>query len=118
MIEFTETQKAIQATFREFSEKRVKPLAARIDEEKKFPIELFRMAGDLGFFGMRYPENAGGSGLDIVSYTLAVVELAKGSLSLAAVCTMQSLMATYFLYRFGDDEIRTKYFSEALKGHK
>jgi butyryl-CoA dehydrogenase len=117
MIEFTETQKAIQATFREFSEKHVKPMAARIDEEKKFPIGLFREAGDLGFFGMRYPENAGGSGLDIVSYTLAVIELAKGSLSLAAVCTMQSLMATYFLYRFGDEEVRG-YFSEALKGNK
>lgn len=117
MIEFTETQKAIQATFREFSDKRVKPMAARIDEEKKFPMELFREAGDLGFFGMRYPENAGGSGLDIVSYTLAVIELAKGSLSLAAVCTMQSLMATYFLFRFGDEEVRG-YFSEALKGNK
>ena len=117
MIEFTETQKAIQATFREFCEKRVKPMAARIDEEKKFPIGLFREAGDLGFFGMRYPENAGGSGLDIMSYTLAVIELAKGSLSLAAVCTMQSLMATYFLFRFGDEEVRG-YFSEALKGNK
>src|ERR1019366_4808472 len=117
MIEFTETQKAIQATFREFCEKRVKPMAARIDEEKKFPIGLFREAGDLGFFGMRYPENAGGSGLDIMSYTLAVIELAKGSLSLAAVCTMQSLMATYFLFRFGDEEVR-EYFSEALKGNK
>ena len=118
MIELTDIQKSVQGTFRDFVEKHVRPEAARIDEEKKFPHELFRMAGDLGFFGMRYPENAGGSGLDIVSYTLAVVELAKGSLSLAAVCTMQSLMATYFLYRFGDDEIRTKYFSEALKGHK
>jgi alkylation response protein AidB-like acyl-CoA dehydrogenase len=118
MIEFTPTQTAIRDTFREFAEKHVKPEAARMDAEKKFPHELFLMAGDLGFFGMRYPESAGGSGMDIVSYTLAVIELSKGSLSLAAACTMQSLMATYFLYRFGDNEIRNNYFSDALKGHK
>ncbi len=117
-FELTDVQKQIQQTFREFSVKKVKPVAATLDEEKKFPKELFKQVGELGFFGMRYPESAGGSGLDIVSYSLAVIELAKGSLSLAAACTMQSLMGTYFLYRFGDNEIKEKYFSEALKGNK
>lgn len=118
MFELTDIQKQIQQTFREFSEKKVKPVATKLDEEKKFPKELFKQVGELGFFGMRYPESAGGSGLDIVSYSLAVMELAKGSLSLAAVCTMQSLMGTYFLYRFGDKEIKEKYFAEALMGNK
>lgn len=118
MIELTDIQKQIQQTFRDFADKKVKPLAAKIDEEKKFPLELFKQAGELGFFGMRYPESAGGSGLDIVSYSLAVMELARGSLSLAAACTMQSLMGTYFLYRFGDKEIKEKYFAEALEGNK
>src|ERR1019366_6248718 len=117
-FELTAIQKHIQQTFRDFSDRKVKPVAAKLDEEKKFPFELFKEAGDLGFFGMRYPESAGGSGLDIVSYSLAVIEIARGSLSLAAVCTMQSLMATYFLYRFGDKEIKENYFDEALKGNK
>ncbi|MEE9168409.1 MAG: acyl-CoA dehydrogenase family protein, partial [bacterium] len=89
-----------------------------IDENAEFPSALFRDVGKLGFFGMRYPEDCGGSGSDIVSYCLAVIELARGSLSLAAACTMQSLMATHFLHRFGDKEIREKYFGEALKGDK
>ena len=118
MIELTDVQKQIQQTFHDFAEKKIKPVAAKIDEEKKFPLDLFKQVGDLGFYGMRYPESAGGSGLDIVSYSLAVIEIAKGSLSLAAACTMQSLMGTYFLYRFGDDEIKQKYFNEALKGNK
>ncbi len=117
-FELNETQKSIQQTFREFVDKRIKPLAAEIDEKKKFPHELFKEVGELGFFGMRYPEDVGGSGADIISYCLAVIELARGSLSLAAVCTMQSLMGTYFLYRFGDTEIREQYFGEALKGNK
>ena len=65
----------------------------------------FEAVGDLGFFGMRYPEEAGGTGHDVVTYCLAVEELARGSLSVAAACTMQSLMGTYFLYRSGDEEI-------------
>src|ERR1035437_9613824 len=118
MIELTAIQKQIQQTFRDFTDKKVKPLASKIDEEKKFPMELFKQVGALGFYGMRYPESAGGSGLDIVSYSLAVMELARGSLSLAACCTMQSLMGTYFLYRFGDKEVKEKYFAEALEGNK
>lgn len=117
-FELTEIQKQIQKTFRDFADRKVKPVAAKLDEEKKFPKELFKEAGDLGFFGMRYPESAGGSGLDVVSYSLAVIEMARGSLSLAAACTMQSLMATYFLYRFGTKEIKETYFDEALKGNK
>lgn len=117
-FELNDIQKEIQSTFREFANKRVKPQAAKLDEDKTFPKELFKEAGDLGFFGMRYPEKDGGSGLDIVSYSLAVIEIARGSLSLAAACTMQSLMGTYFLYRFGNEEIRNNYFAEALKGNK
>mgnify|MGYP003615612904 FL=1 len=101
--------------FKEFSDKHIAPVASKIDTENKFPLELFRRIGDMGFFGMRYPEIVGGSGSDVISYSLAVTELARGSLSLAAVCTMQSLMGTHFLYRFGDKSIFENYFLPALK---
>ncbi|OGU12721.1 MAG: acyl-CoA dehydrogenase [Ignavibacteria bacterium GWB2_35_12] len=116
--QLNETQKLIQQTFKSFVDARVKPQAEAIDINKEFPHELFKDVGELGFYGMRYPVEAGGSGLDILSYCLAVTELARGSLSLAAACSMQSLMATYFLYRFGDDEIKTNYFTPALTGEK
>lgn len=104
--------------FAKFVDEKVKPAAEEIDIKKEFPRDLFEEVGTLGFYGMRYPESVGGSGMDVTSYCLAVIELARGSLSLAAACTMQSLMATYFLYRFGDQEIRDKYFSPALTGDK
>jgi butyryl-CoA dehydrogenase len=116
-FELNDIQKSVQQTFKEFVEKYVIPNAASIDEKAEFPTELFKETGKLGFFGMRYPEEAGGSNLDILSYCLAVIELSKGSVSLAAACTMQSLMATYFLFRFGDKEIR-KHFDAALKGEE
>ncbi len=113
-----ETQKLIQQTFRNFVNDKVKPVADEIDHAKEFPYQLFKEVGKLGFYGMRYPEQSGGTGLDIISYSLAVIELARGSLSLAMSCTMQSLMATYFLYRFGNEEIKQNFFSEALSGNK
>ena len=116
--QLNETQILIQQTFKSFVDTKVKPQAEAIDINKEFPHELFKAVGELGFYGMRYPVEAGGSGLDILSYCLAVTELARGSLSLAAACSMQSLMATYFLYRFGDDEIKTNYFAPALKSEK
>lgn len=116
-FELTEIQKQTQNTFKDFVDRRVTPNAQAIDENHEFPHELFKEVGDLGFFGMRYSEEAGGTNMDIVSYCLAVIELSRGSLSLAAACTMQSLMATYFLNRLGDDEVKI-YFSAALKGEK
>jgi benzylmalonyl-CoA dehydrogenase len=116
-FELNDIQKSVQQTFKDFVDHQVMPQAAAIDEKAEFPMELFREAGKLGFFGMRYPEEVGGTNMDIFSHCLAVIELARGSMSLAAACTMQSLMGTYFLHRFGDDEVQG-YFNEAIKGEK
>jgi alkylation response protein AidB-like acyl-CoA dehydrogenase len=116
-FELNDIQKATQQTFKDFVARRVMPQARAIDENAEFPMELFKEVADLGFYGMRYPENAGGTNMDVVSYCVAVIELSKGSLSLAAACTMQSLMATHFLYRFGDNEVK-EYFDAALRGEK
>jgi len=117
-FKLNDIQVSVQQTFREFVNKRVVPKAAEIDEAKVFPRELFLEVAETGFFGMRYPESAGGTGMDIISYMLAVIELSRASLSLAAVCTMQSLMATYFIYRYADEDIKNNYFLPALKGQK
>jgi len=115
-FELTEIQKDIQQTFRRFVDEKVKPVAEEIDEKKQFPRELFAEVGRLGLFGMRYPEDAGGTGLGSFAFCLALVELARGSMSLAAPCLMQSLMSTYFLYRDGCEEIRENYFAKAING--
>lgn len=116
-FELNDIQKSVQQTFKDFVDRKVMPQAAAIDENAEFPMELFKEVGDLGFFGMRYPEEVGGTNMDVISYCIAVIELARGSMSLAVACTMQSLMATYFLYRFGDAEVRN-HFDAALHGEE
>jgi butyryl-CoA dehydrogenase len=111
-------QRAIQETFNRYAREKLKPAAEAIDEAGEFPAKEFRAVGELGYFGMRYPEEAGGSGTDVVSYCLASEELAYGSLSVAAACAMQSLMGTYFLHRFGTPDQKKTLFEPALTGEK
>lgn len=117
-FELTEEQKLLRETFAKFSDQKIKPQAEMIDEAGEHPTELFKALGELGFFGLRYPEAAGGADMDFVSYCLAIEEIARGSLSLAACAAMQSLMGTDFLFRLGNEDIHQRLFKPAMIGDK
>jgi len=110
-----EEQRRVQETFRAFAAREIRPHARALDEQPRFPREIFLRAGELGFFGMRYPA-PDGSGVDALTYLLAVEELAWGSLAVAATCTMQSLMGTYFVQRFAQGALRERLLAPALRG--
>jgi len=118
MLDFTlsEEEELIRETFRRFAADQVAPRAEEIDRAKSVPVDLFRQVGELGLFGMRYPESAGGSDCGVRGYLIALEELARASLSLAALCTMQSLMGTYFIYRSDDPELHEKFLKPAIAG--
>ena len=111
----TDAQQAIREAFHGFAQRAIRPRAAELDARPEFPADLFAQAAELGFFGMRYPE-PDGSGADVVSYVLAVEELAWGSLAVAASLCMQSLMGTYFLHRLAPGELRQRLFPRAMAG--
>lgn len=96
----------------------VAPLAAVIDREDRFPRELFEKLGKLGYFGIRYPQEIGGMGGDCTSFTILAEELAKVSISFAAIATMQCLMGTDFLHRFGNKEQKERLLIPAIGGRK
>jgi len=117
MIDFSlnEEQEAIRDVFHHLAETEIRPVAHDLDVNPRFPREIFNRIGETGFFGMRYPEPEG-RGADIFSYLLAVEELAWGSLSVAAACTMQSLMGTWFVHKFAKGEVRERLLGPALRG--
>jgi len=116
MIRFTPEQEEFRRSVVRFVEAEVLPVAAALDERGEFPRALFARAGELGYLGLRYPEAYGGAGADTVTYCLFAEEVARGSLSLAAVCGMQSLMGTYFIYKYGGEAVRRTYLVPALRG--
>ena len=117
-FEQTEEQRAVRETFARFADRRIAPNAAALDEAGEFPRELFLELAGLGFFGMRYPEDAGGSGMALTEFCLALTEIARGSMSLAGAAAMQSLMGTKFLQMLGNEDILGRLFRPALEGKK
>jgi butyryl-CoA dehydrogenase len=111
-------QSAIRDTFARFCDERIAPQAAALDAAHAFPRALFEELGALGLFGMRYPEEDGGSGLALAEFCLALEEIARGSMSLAGCAAMQSLMATKFLQMLGNADIKERLFRPALRAEK
>ncbi len=108
----------IRKSIARFVDEEVIPQAQELDEKGEFPMELFRQVGRMGVFGIRYPKKGGGAGGNNTLYCIICEELARGLMSLAAVTAMQCLMGTNFLFHFGTDELREKYFLPAMRGEK
>jgi len=117
-FDLTEQQQAVRATFARFCDQRIAPRAAALDEARAYPRELMAELAGLGMFGMRYPEDAGGSGMGLTEFCLALEEVARGSMSLAGAAAMQSLMGTKFLHMLGNRDITERLFRPALRGEK
>jgi butyryl-CoA dehydrogenase len=114
----SEEQQAVRDNFARFIDEQVVPRADEIDQAHEFPMDPFRQLGELGFYGMRYPAEVGGADMDLVSFCLALAEIARGSMSLAGCAAMQSLMGTKFLHLLGNDDIQERLFRPALQGEK
>jgi acyl-CoA dehydrogenase len=111
-------QRQVRDTFARFCDQRIAPRAAALDEAHAFPRELFGELAAMGFFGMRYPEDVGGSGMQLSEFCVALEEIARGSMSLAGCAAMQSLMGTKFLHMLGNADIVERLFKPALRGEK
>ena len=101
-----------------FVDEEIKPVAQEFEDKKKFPVELFKKIGDLGYFGVRYPENIGGSNGNNVMFNILCEELARGYMSIAAITAMQCLMGTDFIFRYGNKKHYDNYLIPAIKGEK
>jgi butyryl-CoA dehydrogenase len=117
-FELSAEQRQVRDTFARFCDERIAPQAAALDEAHAFPRELFAQLAAMGLFGMRYPEDVGGSGMQLTEFCLALEEIARGSMSLAGCAAMQSLMGTKFLHMLGNPDIRERLFKPALRGEK
>ncbi len=116
MIRFSAEQEEFRKAVARFVDTEVAPQAQAIDEAATFPKALFKRVGELGWLGLRYPERYGGADADMVTYCLFAEEMARGSMSLAAAAAMQSLMGTYFIYKYGSEELHRRYLVPALRG--
>ncbi len=119
-MEFAPTpeQELIRQTVREFAQGEVKPVAARMDEDDWWPSELVPRLAELGLMGMTVAQQDGGTGLDTVSYNIAIEEIARVSGSLALSLAAHNGLGISHLYRFGSPDLRAKYVPDLAQGKK
>ncbi|RPJ62114.1 MAG: acyl-CoA dehydrogenase, partial [Dehalococcoidia bacterium] len=114
----TEEQAMFQTMVRDFATNVVKPEAAKIDEEGKFPAEIFKKAAELGIFGISIDEKYGGSGMDYLSMTLCCEELSRACAGLGTIFLANLSLACYPIYKFGNEEQKKKYVTPIATGEK
>src|ERR1700750_186065 len=115
-FEFTEEQKMIRDAARDFAQNELKPGVIERDEHQKFPAEQVKMLGELGFLGMMVSPEYGGSGMDAVSYVLAMEELSKVDASASVVVSVNNSLVCYGLERFGNEAQKQKYLVPLATG--
>lgn len=114
----SEEQTVVRDTFARFVDEQIAPKGEAIDEAHEYPRQAIDQLAELGFIGMRYPEDVGGSDAGLVTFCLALEEVARGSMAVAGAIAMQSLMGTKFLHMLGNDDIIERLFKPALRGEK
>src|SRR5690606_23105653 len=104
--------------YREFAENEVKPLAAEIDEEERFPVENVEKMVKAGFMGIPFPKKYGGEGGDNLGYAMAVEELSRVCGTTGVILSAHVSLGAHPIYEFGTEEQKEKYLIPLTTGEK
>jgi alkylation response protein AidB-like acyl-CoA dehydrogenase len=114
----TEEQQMIRKTAREFAINELAPGVVERDEKKAWPREAIQKMGELGFMGMMVPIEWDGGGMDVISYALAMEEIARVDASASVVMSVNNSLVCYLLEKFGSDFQKEKYLKPLASGKK
>lgn len=113
---FTEDQKLLRRTVREFAETEIAPHVMRFDESQEFPREIVRKAGDLGYFGVIFPEDLGGAGLGYIEYVTVVEEISRIDGSVGISVAAHNSLCTNHIFSYGSEEQKRLYLPKLTSG--
>lgn len=117
-FELTEEQLAVKEAARDFAQNVLKPGVIERDRDQRFPVEEMKQLGELGFLGMMVDPKYGGSGMDTMSYVLAMEEISKVDASTSVCMSVNNSLVCWGLEKFGSEEQKQKYLIPLAKGEK
>lgn len=117
-FELTEEQLAVKEAARDFAQNILKPGVIERDNQQKFPAEEIKQLGELGFMGMMVDPKYGGSGMDTLSYVIAMEEISKVDASTSVCMSVNNSLVCWGLENFGSEEQKQKYLVPLAKGEK
>ncbi|MXN90983.1 acyl-CoA dehydrogenase [Flavobacterium sp. Sd200] len=115
-FKLTEEHLMIQQAARDFAQAELLPGVIERDEKQIFPAEQIKKMGELGFMGMMVDPKYGGSGLDTISYVLAMEEISKVDASASVVMSVNNSLVCWGLQAFGTEEQKQKYLTRLATG--
>lgn len=117
-FELTEEQIAVKEAARDFAQNVLKPGVIDRDNNQRFPAEEIKQLGELGFMGMMVSPEYGGSGMDTLSYVLAMEEISKVDASASVCMSVNNSLVCWGLEKYGSEEQKQKYLVPLASGQK
>ncbi|MDO5510694.1 MAG: acyl-CoA dehydrogenase [Weeksellaceae bacterium] len=117
-FQLSEEHLMIQQAARDFAQQELLPGVIERDDAQKFPAEQIKKMGELGFLGMMVDSKYNGSGMDTLSYVLAMEELSKVDASASVVMSVNNSLVCWGLETFGTEEQKEKYLKPLASGEK
>ncbi len=117
-LDLTDEQRMVREVARDFAEREVRPIAAEIDRDARFPHETIKRMGELGLMGILVPERWGGAGGDTVAYAVAMEEIARVCGSHAVVMSVNNSLFCDPIGKYGTDAQRERFLRPVASGHE
>lgn len=117
-FDLSKEQVMIRITIRDFAEKKLKPVAGEIDQQKRFPWEIVRELGRMGVMGMTVPVEYGGAGAETLSYVIAVEEISRVCGSTGLTVAAHNSLCVAHIYMSGTQEQKRRYLPPLCKGER
>ena len=117
-FKLTEEQMAVRDAAKDFAQNMCKPGVIERDTNQQVPMEQLKQLGELGFMGMMVDPKYGGSGMDTISYVLAMEEISKIDASVSVAMSVNNSLVCWGLENFGSEEQKQKYLIDLATGNK
>ncbi|MPM25311.1 Acyl-CoA dehydrogenase, short-chain specific [bioreactor metagenome] len=117
-FKFNEEEQSILDMLHDFCLKEVKPLAAEIDEQERFPMETWKKLGEMGMMGIAMPEEYGGAGLSYLTYIGACEEFARYCATTSVMFSAHGSLCCWPISQYGTEEQKKKYLTPLCTGEK
>jgi alkylation response protein AidB-like acyl-CoA dehydrogenase len=117
-FKLTEEQMAVRDAARDFAQNMCKPGVIERDTNQQVPLEQLKQLGELGFMGMMVDPKYGGSGMDTISYVLAMEEISKVDASVSVAMSVNNSLVCWGLENFGNEDQKQKYLIDLATGNK
>ncbi|MCX6166110.1 MAG: acyl-CoA dehydrogenase family protein [Ignavibacteriae bacterium] len=115
---FTERELEVKKLARDFAEKEIAPFIMKFDESQEFPFEIVNKLGELGFMGIIFPEEYGGSGFSVTEYAIIIEEISRIDPSIGLTIASHNGLCTNHIYSFGNEAQKKKYLPDLTSGKK